>query len=73
MLNSFFRILCITNPGVQEKTKTNIPLKNGDYCIIRCFEDMSNIYVAKIMKNIVNGSYELCDISLIWDTNLSNG
>lgn len=49
------------SPATQEEQK-NVSLKNGDYCFIQIFNDLSNIYVCKAVKNIENENYTLCDV-----------
>ncbi|XP_060853511.1 uncharacterized protein LOC132931636 isoform X2 [Rhopalosiphum padi] len=64
---STFEDIVISKKGIthnlarQEKQK-KIALKNGDYCCIQFFQDLSNIYVCKVIKNIANNNYIICDV-----------
>ncbi|XP_050057688.1 uncharacterized protein LOC114129948 isoform X1 [Aphis gossypii] len=53
---------CITYSPARQEEQKNVSLINGDYCFIQMFNDLSNIYVCKVVKNIENENYTLCDV-----------
>lgn len=57
----------------QKREQKSLPLRNGDYCFITYFKDLSCIYVTKAIKNTKDGSFDLCSLEVTGKTIESQG